>query len=144
MTTIAYRDGVLAADTQITADNSIVSGRCTKIGNSGEWFYAVSGRPSDLGIFERWLSAMHDEARERLKPSDEMVAIVVVRGDDGLTTKIFDGENLYDIKAPFIAKGSGYHLAMGAMAMGATAEEAVRIACQYDIYSSEPIETVRL
>jgi hypothetical protein len=46
------------------------------------------------------------------------------------------------IREPFYAIGCGRALAIGAMAAGATAEEAVKIACNYDIECREPVIVV--
>ena len=47
------------------------------------------------------------------------------------------------IKPPF-SIGTGSAFAMGAMLHGASAAEAVDIACKLDKYSSKPIKTARL
>ena len=43
----------------------------------------------------------------------------------------------------FCALGDGMDTALGAFEMGASAEEAVRVACKYNIYCAEPIVVVR-
>ena len=75
----------------------------------------------------------------------------VAEDGDGLiispSEKIFlwtGGKHLVLVDAPFMALGSGAKVAMGAMAAGATAERAVRIACDYDIYTGGRIITLRV
>jgi ATP-dependent protease HslVU (ClpYQ) peptidase subunit len=51
-------------------------------------------------------------------------------------------EELFD--ADFIAIGSGANLAMGAMAAGASAKKAIKIATQYDIYTGGELQNAQL
>jgi hypothetical protein len=46
------------------------------------------------------------------------------------------------IKSEYYAIGSGAGYAMGAFAMGATAEEAVKAACLFDNHCAEPVMTL--
>ncbi len=74
--------------------------------------------------------------REGERPVGDIHMILVPPEGPALMVNDF-GES--EICAPFYAIGSGYELAMGAMAMGASAEEAVRVAIQYDIHSGGEI-----
>jgi ATP-dependent protease HslVU (ClpYQ) peptidase subunit len=51
---------------------------------------------------------------------------------------------LVEFQSEFVAIGSGAAVALGAMAYGATAREAVRIAIEFDVYSGGEIQEVRL
>ena len=48
------------------------------------------------------------------------------------------------VTTPWFAIGSGRQYALGALAQGATTEEAVEIACKFDPYSKTPVETLLL
>lgn len=48
------------------------------------------------------------------------------------------------VLAPFCAVGSGRNYAMGAMEHGASAAEAVEIACRHDAMSGLPLQCIRL
>lgn len=50
----------------------------------------------------------------------------------------------FDIKADFYAEGIGRELAMGALAMGATAEEAARVAIKYSTGCGGKVQKVVL
>ena len=45
------------------------------------------------------------------------------------------------LEASFCAIGSGNEIALGAMAADASAVEAVKLACRYDVFSGEPVTT---
>ena len=48
------------------------------------------------------------------------------------------------VNLPYFAIGSGRQYAMGALAQGASAEQAVEIACKFDPYSKSPVELLKL
>jgi hypothetical protein len=48
------------------------------------------------------------------------------------------------VKTPFFAIGSGRQYALGALASGASLRASVVVACKFDPYSKEPIETFKL
>ena len=52
-----------------------------------------------------------------------------------------EGFHIHEVNR-FFALGDGMDLALGAFEMGASAEEAVRIACKYNIYCCEPINII--
>lgn len=140
MTTIAYRDGVLAADTAATAGEAI-TGQISKVYDGAVWLIAVSGNAEDIPKAIRYIGSS-DAVKEAIKFSDNFAALVIERA----TGKVmqFEGAEMFEVRAPFYARGSGRDFALGAMAAGATAAEAVEIACRYDCYSRAPVETVTL
>jgi len=72
---------------------------------------------------------------------DDFVGIRIDK-DGHITT--YD-ENFFPINVglvDFFASGSGQDLARGAMAYGATAKQAVEIACKYDLFSGGKIGTI--
>ena len=144
MTTIAYRDGVLAADSLLT-DGNLICGSVSKLATSkhGAIGGAV-GRLERTLEFLRWLETFDVDRRN---PDVAPVA----EGADGLIIspkeRIFlwtGGKQLVVLDAPFAAIGSGAKVAMGAMAAGATAEQALRICRDYDIYTGGRIVTLRV
>jgi ATP-dependent protease HslVU (ClpYQ) peptidase subunit len=48
------------------------------------------------------------------------------------------------VEDPFMAWGSGRDFALGAMAMGATAREAVAVACRFNVYCGNGIDAFDL
>jgi ATP-dependent protease HslVU (ClpYQ) peptidase subunit len=54
---------------------------------------------------------------------------------------ILDGLGFpFPVKGKFFAVGSGGDFAYGALGMGASAVEAVKIGCRFDVYSSGPVK----
>ena len=137
MTTIAYKDGVLAADSACVCDG-VYEGRVEKVvrSNALNAYIAVSGNLANQAIFQRWLES---GARESEKPELDDFSAMVVRGDGAVTQydKLLEEFRIY---GEFFAIGSGRELAVGAMAAGATAVEAVEVACRFDTSSHGPVD----
>lgn len=140
LTTIAYSRGVLAADSASTS-NGILCGVVTKLARSPDGHIAaVAGSTLDCAAIRRWVAggligetgvSGNDSSGLLIKPDGS----VHLLGSDGA---------LAPIEAEYHATGSGWQIALGAMAAGASAEEAVRIACRLDGGSCEPIHVMRL
>ena len=143
MTTIVYRDGILAADSAINSGEKAV-GTISKIVPVGDGhFIALAGciGPNFMEVAD-WLSGWPEigEIPECVKKG-EVCCLFALKS--GLMLQI-DGGRPYEMKAPFFAEGSGKFIALGALAHGATAEQAVDIAIRYDNCSGGPTQTVRV
>jgi hypothetical protein len=74
--------------------------------------------------------------------SEEFEAAGIIFMPDGLIVKFNRIGNSW-LHAEYYSEGSGCDYACGAMAMGASAEESVRIAIKFDISSGGLIQTLR-
>lgn len=143
MTTIAYRDGIMAADGKRNDANDVKRGEVKKIHLFDDCIVGVSGDVPSITRFLDWVGSG--------MPQDNMPEMV---SEKGFTATIVDAGGDVEIwqsdltpmmqDAPFYASGSGYEIAMGAMAAGASAEEAVEIACEYDAHSGGPVQVVNV
>ena len=99
---------------------------------------------SDMAIpFFNWLNeGAKAEQLPRIPEKSDFAAVVLYRdGSLGCFTERF---LRMDVEADFYALGSGEQFALGAMAMGADAEQAVIVACQFDPWSRGPFQIERL
>ena len=139
MTTIAYRDGIIAADSRTTWNGGHL-GDVTKIAKNGKILAGSAGSASQCKLFLDWvLSGMMGDQPKLVADDYELDAFVAL--PDGKIV-FFNGQSSFPLKARFYACGSGYQYALGAMSMGATAEEAVRIAAQHDTKTGGEIQTL--
>lgn len=127
MTVIAFKDGVLAADSLITADGVRV-GYTTKIRKIGPVLAAGAGTMSFVQAFLDWLATGAEDDPPETSGNSEGLLIY-----DGRILTWNDGWDHF--VTPFYAIGSGRYQALGAMAAGASAREAVEAACLSDCYS---------
>lgn len=159
MTTIAYRDGIMACDSAWTYGGTVDT-LTTKIERlSSGALLGMAGQNDG-----RILSVMLDKVKTPAGlPSyqaimdvraDLMALLVLPKGKVyKIETTILAPENwdpdasgfgLWEITGPFAAVGSGGDCALTAMECGKSAFDAVRIACKYDINSRGPVHKMAL
>lgn len=153
MTTIAYRDGVMACDS-CWASNGVQTTSQTKIDRLSSG--ALFGSAGDGDI--RALLALIDKVKspDKLPTKAELAAtrcevigiIVFKAGQVWMIAIEKQGEHfeamIWPANRNIAGVGSGGEFAIGAMAAGKNPSEAVRIACRYDINSRPPVHTVKL
>ncbi|MGA0604865.1 hypothetical protein ACO2Q0_02605 [Phenylobacterium sp. VNQ135] len=128
MTTIAYRDGVLAADTLINASGEVL-GYTPKIGKAGRVLYGASGTTAWCWAFRSWVSrGCYGPPPERC--DDKTGGFIVAPNDDLIVFHCEGVERRSGL--PFYADGSGANYALGAMQMGADPVQAVKAAMVWD------------
>lgn len=153
MTTIAFRDGIMAADSCLTEeledDNAIYVGDVNKIyrlddgsllGMSGDAEgQCVLNILNDLAIPESLIadhlaSLQHTRSCILVRPSGQLYWVGT--GEDSAAYTPFTDR--------FAAVGTGKQFAYGAMEHGATAYEAVDAACRRHAFTRPPIVLERL
>lgn len=146
MTTIAYKNGVMAADSKMTCGKVMhPMHRSQKIFicNKGKTAIGFSGAARMFDVVQDWFMG---GCKPKQKPTDNdfglLRADIVVdkKHPNGYYIEISEYE--VGVDAPLFlsdasvyagAIGSGEHFALGAMEAGATAEEAVNIASKFDL-----------
>lgn len=155
MTTIAYKAGLMACDScwtlsdmQVTSLSKIVrlsSGAL--LGQAGD----NDGREMIFFLDKIKLERNLPTRKQLLDLRLEYAGLLVL--PNGSIFKVTSREDPVDYKdevgfTPISRKiaacGSGNELALGAMAAGKTAREAVAIACDFDINSRGPVHVMRL
>lgn len=168
MTTIAYRDGILAADTMgnwggtPTRVSKILKGRGFVMAGSGAWWrilalFNAAQKLAKASPHERcspggmWRHLAENLRDPNFNPSnDDGPAVLLIQPITGnvvwLAGPIFIPVEFLGTEAQgfFVAIGSGAGYALGAMAAGATAEEAVHIACQLDVNTGGAVESLNV
>lgn len=140
MTTIAVRDGVLAADTLFTCNGSR-DHYTTKAWRIGGVLAAACGPSTHIHAFRSWVVGGMEGPSPYAGASDSGNGIVVAPGHPII---LAGSGGLAPVIADFYALGSGESFAIGAMEMGATAEEAVRIAAKRDTATGGEITVLSL
>ena len=145
MTTVAYRDGVMAADSRAYSGDKTPIGSKQKIHRMPDGTLLGVSTTSIGGdaLVRRWVeSGCPVPTNDTLKPESFTALMVKPSGD------VFYANNNLEWTGPleveFIAIGSGEHFALGAMAMGASAERAVEAAIGLDVWSAFPVNVLKL
>ena len=141
MTTIAIRNRILAADTQLTLADDIRT-FCRKLfPQPGGGCIALAGDCDDEWMFRQWWAAgEHLETWDsvRMKKA-KFDAIWIDQWND--VWWYADGPEKFPVDHPFHAIGSGAKLAMAAMHMGMGAKEAVLFAAELDVNTNFYVDT---
>lgn len=141
MTTIAYRDGVLAADGRVTdGGHLIITDECQKIRRLSDGsLFALAG---DVTHEQKIIECLED--MDVSLPQGKDFTAILVDTDGLLSTYEGSGDRFYPwYERGFAAFGSGSEIAYGAMEMGATAAEAVSCAALRNTTTGGAIQTER-
>lgn len=146
MTTIAYRNGIMAADSRAYAGSKIPIGTKLKITACD-----VEGVPFLVGVSTsspgfgemvlNWFAAGHNVHDGPPIPDGGFTLLAVDAAGQG-----YYANDAWTLSGPLTADwwaiGSGDGYAIGALAMGASAYEAVKIACANDPWTGGAIHTL--
>lgn len=140
MTTIVYRDGVLAGDRGAHLGEIRLPERERKVFRLRDGrLYAYAGPMGWGELLLRYLN------KRGPKPhvTDDFDAILI--GRDGSISAYEKGDVFVrSRRCPYVARGSGARFAYAAFAGGATAVEAVRLAARLDPWTFGGVEFLRL
>ena len=131
MTTVAYRDGLIAGDSLVSMGSHIATKRFCKIIKTETHLAGFSGDAQYASSFLEWVRGGCNERRIPKGDTGEIDAFTVDR--EGMIVSYGDKMTPMRMgRLPFYAIGSGWAYALGAMEMGATADQAVKIAAKHD------------
>lgn len=144
MTTVAYRDGIIAADMQ--AGNGNRAARFHKIGrNKGGSLIGGCGDAPLVYALIRWFV----EDGDKMPPTygkfgdDECdVHAFIIRPDRRLYR--IEPAGTFEFFAEYAAMGSGGAYALGAFAAGVDARTAVQCAAIHDVHTGMGVEQIEL
>jgi len=128
MTTVAWKDGVLAADKKASQGGS--GYRVTKLFRTKTHAIAFAGELGYGMQFVEWFKS--DRSQDCPLTSDADVTVLVMSLETGTCVQWECPGVPIPIEDSFCAIGSGQDLAVGAMSFGATAIEAVECASAWD------------
>lgn len=145
MSTIAYRDGVIAGDSIMTWCDQLSDG-IEKVGRTENYLFGYAGRYNFMRPIYEWVAHLDKQGvhpEDFYKHQDEMPDLpdggsagnaIIVNRDGEIFMVSFDGF-AGRIFRDYDAVGSGSDYAIGALLHGASAEEAVSLASVVDAHS---------
>lgn len=137
MTTLAYRNGVIAADSLATSAG-YRDGLVIKIRKIGPLLVGGVGTSAVCERFVDWVRK--GMTGDSPWTGTDLGNSMIVTPDD--TILVFGQNGPWRTRGDFYAMGSGELLALGAMAHGASAAEAVAAAIRFDVHSGGPVRTL--
>lgn len=144
MTTIAWKNGVVATDSQSTSSykrfDAVKACRIDKGPFTGH-VLAFAGLYALFGVIKAQVES--GELQPISTGSDDGDATVLLIGRRIAYRMESQNMTPVEVKSPY-AIGSGECFAMGAMLAGAEAEDAVRIASRLDIYTGGKVRSITI
>jgi hypothetical protein len=141
LTTIAYRDGIMAADSACLAENTHEHD-IRKIFRVGGALIGCCGSVYVIERFKAWLKAGADpEAKPSIRDGFEAV---IVRASGKIFTFDSYGEHAIEALTTYVAIGNGAEIALGAMFAGADARKAVQAAVKHNALTKGPVRCYKL
>lgn len=137
MTTIVYRNGVLAADS-LTTSNGMRVGYAKKVRKIGGVLVGACGTSSLCERFFDWLRAGL-KGDDPFRGNDDGNGLVVTPSGHVIC---FGKHGPSRYCWPYFTMGSGEQIATGALEMGASATEAVAAAISINVMSGGEIQSV--
>lgn len=143
MTTIVYKDGVLAADRQINYRNQIFAS-AQKIFQNEKYIYGACGTSISCVQFIKFVEGKEFDKAIFQKDEHKSFEGIVINKEDGKVF-IYDNELLKDeMSGDFFCFGSGGDIAKGALLMGATPKQAIECASKIDHSTGREIDEIKL
>lgn len=141
MTTAVYKDGAMLADSRAYGWDSNPVGVKTKVTRTDRGLLICTstralGAPAAVA---EWVKKGMNRA-DIPAGFDECEFETLIVRPDGVAWIMDEGFYPTEVHGPHYCLGSGKEYAMGVLWMGGTAAQAVKAACELDIYSAMPIE----
>ncbi len=141
MTTIVGNSEKLVSDSRVTTvsfNNDVKVYLAPKLYEKNGAIIGACGTNDAIEAFVKWYGSK--KARPKFKIGEFEGLVLTAEG-----LYYFDETCARDrVLNPWFSVGSGSHAALGALHMGASLEEAVRVACKVDPASGEPIQVLTL
>jgi len=131
MTTVAYKDGIMASDSLIT-DGSARVGHVRKIGYVNGWLYGFAGGLASCQMIEQWIKEGADPEHRPNRRMSKGTQLLMVHESAPKSILMFDDGEATRFETNQISIGTGSEYAVGAMLHGAGAKEAVKLAAKVD------------
>lgn len=125
MTCVAYSAGVIAADSMSVADDFVKHLDSIKVAKRKGHLFGIAGDLYDLDEVIKWYFS---KDRKPIKHYEFDLLVITPSG----SIHQYDHKGRGDlIQGPFYSIGTGREFAIGALAAGASAEEAVQVAINW-------------
>jgi ATP-dependent protease HslVU (ClpYQ) peptidase subunit len=132
---------MFAADGMATSDGVVTSSHCQKLHRLHDGrLAALMGSAIEAQTILKWIEGGETGKQPNVGGHD---GAVVIADENGLALYESGFIERYG-PSEYRAFGCGWRIAMGAMAVGATAEEAVRAACELDVYCGGEVTVLQL
>lgn len=154
MSTVAFKDGIMACDSMMCFDGDEKQLGLCKIGRTKNYLFGYVGRLSQMFPLFDWV-LLHEglkewrspedsyKFRDNLQTSGDDVGAALLANEYGQLWTVTTEGFCVPMPSRQYAVGSGCEYALGAMHAGATASDAVAAANEYDVSSGGFVHSIR-
>lgn len=146
MTVIAYRDGVMAADTGAIFSGVVSAGHRKIVRGPDGTLAGASGQMVPASQWLDWIAGGErgaEPAPDRLNDGEESTFTALLVRPDGRVWMV-EGGGRVEVTAPYHSLGAGMEAALGAMFSGASAEIAAKAAVYHTTGCGGEVVTVSI
>lgn len=140
MTTVAYRDGVMASDSACHV-GSVCVHSIQKVWKIRGHLIGCAGSLVDMHTFLKWFGA---GAWEDKHPKMKDLDVLVVTPEGKVLTYEDGAPHAIEVDDEYISIGAGSPIALGALHAGATAVEAVQAAITHCSKTNGKVQVIQL
>lgn len=141
MTTIAYRDGVMAADSGVWFGDGLAPWARKIVRDAEGTLYGVAGNAGQASDFIEWvLAGSVGEPPAAEKQDDGVSSFIVMKVTRGGPVRILTAYGCEVYAAPYFSIGAGNVAALGAMFCGASAQRAIEAAIAHASGAIGPVQ----
>jgi len=148
MSTICYKDGIIAGDTMMSFNSELCNG-VKKVGRLDDYLFGFVGHLAIMHRMYAWIDLIPDDVApqdfylhlEDMPDMGELSGTVMLVGKDRRIWSIGSDGSSLRLTGEYEAIGSGSTYALGALHAGKSAEESVKTAMHYDAYTGGNVET---
>lgn len=140
MTTVAYANGIIATDSQITRGDTIEFGR--KLFKVNGTIIALTGDVYAGRRFVQWYKTADEDAQ--FSDGDDFECLLLSKKGLFTIDRRLTPIKVRLYRGGFFAIGSGSGFALGALRNGADAVQAIKTACEFDVSTSGKVQSARL
>lgn len=139
MTVIAYKDGVIAADSLSTESGTVVCTTSVKVVRSRKGILGGASGPSTFcTAFRKWIEG---ECKKPITIPESGYGFIVRPNSNLIELHDSNGHVLYNKE--YHAIGSGQDFALAVMSMGGSAVDAVEAAIKLNVYCGGPVRFLK-
>jgi ATP-dependent protease HslVU (ClpYQ) peptidase subunit len=142
MTVVAWDGRTLAADKRATGAG--MKSTATKIHRLPDGLVGFSGGGAHAAELLNWFFGARNPDTYPRRDDDEGAGSLMINSAGAVFMYSANSPFPERIEDPFFARGSGRDYAMAAMHLGCDSRRAVEVACAFDVYCGNGIDTLEL
>ncbi len=143
MSIIAYDGKMIAADRQGTAQGMrMTMTKLIRLPDNNEIAAFTGSQSVGLTLIDWYVKGRDKDKWPKIQETDDFTDLIITNADGCFFYQ--KQPEIIKVEDKFMAWGCGRDYAMAAMGMGASAKEAIEVACRFDVYCGHGVDCFEL